>query len=210
MVVGAFLVRSRVIDPKDSSPAKSGGPAHGAVLTVGCAPELADVCAAAAGKDLQVFADPVDLDNAAKAASDIDAWLTYGPAPAMVNAQASGQTKIYERGTVVATGRLAVVAPADRGFALAKRCRLPQLSWRCLVQSAGVGWSTIAPTNPQLGGTVRVGVGDPASALGAALVGPMALATSGQSDPGIDEIDVNAVNRAVASVDQLPAGDELN
>lgn len=210
MVVGAFLVRSQVIEHKDSSPAKSNGPAHGSVLTVGCAPELADVCAAAAGKGLEVFTDPVDLDNAATAASTIDAWLTYGPAPGMVNAEASGQAKAYGSGTVLASGRLAVLAPADRALALAKHCRLLKLSWRCLVQSAGVSWSTIAPANPQLGGTVKVGVGDPASALGAVLVGPMALATSGQSDPGIEDIDTNGVTRAVASVDQLPAGDELN
>ena len=58
-------------------------------------------------------------------------------------------------------------------------------------------------------GTVKVGVGEPSSALGTILAGPLALATSTQQDPGIDDIKTNAVGRAVASVEQQPPGDEL-
>ncbi len=209
MVAGAFVVRSKLIDSTDGSRQRRGTRATGTSLTVACAPELTEVCDAARGSDIRVLPNSLDVDDAADSAPSIDAWLTYGPAPAIVNADAADQQKVFEAGTVVASARLAVVAPDDRVAALVKHCRAAKLTWSCLVRSAGLSWSAVAPDNPRLQGTVKVGVGDPASALGAILSGPLALATATQRDPGIDDIDAKSVARVVASVDQKPSGDEL-
>lgn len=210
MVVGAFVVRSKVIDDsKSGSSRRSGTPSSGTRLTIACAPELTDVCDAVQGGDIRVLSKPLDVHDAAAAAPNIDAWLTYGPAPAIVNADAADQQKVYEAGTVVASARLAVVAPDDRVAALNKYCRAAKLTWSCLVRAAGLSWSAVAPNDARLQGTVKVGVGNPSSALGSILTGPLALATANQSDPGIDDIDSKAVERVVSSVDQAPPDDEL-
>jgi hypothetical protein len=207
MVGGAYLVRSRIIDSGDSSSQRQ-DTASGSVLTIGCAPELTNVCAAVASKDLRVLPDSIDIDEAASAASTLDAYLIYGPAPGIVNAAASDQAKVFDDGTVVGSGRLGVVAPADRVAALAKHCSAAKLTWACLVRSARSSWSTIAPTE-QFQGSVKIGVGKPNSALSAILVAPLALATAKVQDPGIEDIDTKAVARVVASVDQQASEDEL-
>ncbi|MDQ6696869.1 MAG: hypothetical protein M3Z46_05365 [Actinomycetota bacterium] len=207
MVGGAYFVRSRVIDSDSSS---GDGVKPPAFFTVGCVPELMSVCEAAASKKLHVLSNPVDVDNAAASAPKMDAWLTYADGPGMVNAASSSSSgQVFNDGPLVAAGRLSVLTTADREAALRRSCAAVKLTWRCLVRSAGRNWSAVAPSSTQLGGTVKIGVGDPRSTLGAILVGPLALATARGSDPSIDDIDTKAVTRVVASVDQQASEDEV-
>ena len=59
---------------------------------------------------------------------------------------------------------------------MTRHCRVSTLTWKCLIDAAGDDWSSIAPNQTQLQGTVKVGVGEPSSALGSILAGPLALA----------------------------------
>ena len=205
MIGGALFLQSRRDGDNGGSGPKRSKQSSGDTVTVACAPELMGVCGALASKGVKVFKDPVDLDNAVSAAPTIDAWLTYGPAPGMVNAGANN--KVFGNGEVVASGRLAVVTSIERAAALEKDCKVSAITWKCLVQSAGVDWNRIDPALP---GTVKIGVGNLSSALGTILVGPLALATADGPDPGIDEIDTKATGQVLSSVDQKPVEDELS
>ncbi len=185
LVAGALVVRNHFIDHPDKTADRiiKGSPAM-----IGCAPELSDVCTRLAADGVDVTADPVDLDDAAKAVKPaggqpgIDGWLTYDGSGAVVNFDAP---QAYGGSTVVASEQIGILIPSDRGAALTAACGT--LSWKCLAKNAGHAWPTVAPSRG-LQGTVKIGIGDPRSALAAQLLGPLAVGSADVADPSPDEV----------------------
>lgn len=208
LVAGAYYARTRLIDKKSTTDVQTDRDRQGGGRAlVACEPELVDVCRALAGAGVQATTDPLDLDGAQKASGSIAAWLTYGPAPAMVNAAAT--QRLFGAGLTVGQARLAVVTSPDRALALSRRCGEAKLTWTCLIRFAGTSWDQVAPGQAALVGTVKVGVGRPTTGLGTILLGPAAAATARVADPGVDDIDTSAVRRLSTSGDPADTSDEL-
>ena len=149
MVAGALYVRARIDDDGGSAGNRGGG--SGGTLV--CAPELEEACREAN--------DDVTVEDAAATAErlltadafDQDGWATPGPWPAMVDAlrSAAGRPTLFgDGGEVVASSRMALVAPPDA----------PQ-GWRAMGEAVGAG-------------DLDLGWRDPASGLGLLQVGAFA------------------------------------
>jgi hypothetical protein len=148
MVAGALWVRGRIDDDD------SGGGGGGGTRALVCAPEVAEACRA--------ISDAVTVEDAAATAQGLltaerfaaDGWATPGPWPEMVDAlrSSAGRPTLFDDGgEVVASSRMAVVAPPD----------LPQ-GWRAVGDAVG-------------GGGLRLGWRDPTTGFGVLQVGAFAV-----------------------------------
>jgi hypothetical protein len=145
MVAGALYARGRIDDDGGE-----GGGSGGRVRLV-CAPELATACEEA-DAEVRIEDAAVTADRLVAAeTADLDAWVTPGPWPAIVDALRvpAGRAPLFERDTrSLAASRLGVVGPED----------LEGTAWEALGRQVGEG-------DPRLGWR------DPASGLGLLHVG---------------------------------------
>ena len=145
MVAVALLVRS-LLDG-DGGDDGGSGPNEEQAVTLLCADELAEVCAALEDEGLaEVTIEPVgvtvDRLGAVDGELEADAWLTLDPFPQQVNDRrlfATGNALFGEPLSTGASTGLALVAQDDRGAALEADCA--EVGWACVGDAAGEPWA---------------------------------------------------------------------
>lgn len=176
LVAVAVLVRSAIVGGSDGGDGGSGdGPP-----VVACTPELAAVCDALADDGrITPASSSLDLDEAAVPPAEIDAWITWDPAPAIANidAEQANQPEPWSDPVALGGGVLGVLGTEA---AIEAACD-GQVSWTCL-GDAGIE------------GTTAIGVGEPTTAEGLVRLAPLAQATADDpfdgfsTDPNLDAI----------------------
>jgi hypothetical protein len=179
LIAAAVLVRQWLTDRGDDDAGGGGSGSNRPV--VACTVELADVCDALAAAGA-IAADPPELDSAGAATPDdqIDAWITWDPAPQLAGYDADGRTPTatWTEVEVLATAALAAAAQAET---FAEACGA-EVTWTCLAESGAADQPT------------TTGVGEPATAEGSARLLPLARALSEDDDPGTtDDIALRAL-----------------
>jgi len=163
LVAVALLVRSAIVGGDDGG--GSGGGAGDGRPTVACEPDLAEVCELLA-RDGVIGADPptLSLADAAAPPDDVDAWITWDPAPALADFDAGGDGVWAETG-LLASGPLRLLGTAPD---LDVACGT-EPPWTCLQEAAEAGQA--------------IGVGDPTTAEGLARLLPVARTYATDDDP---------------------------
>jgi hypothetical protein len=182
LIVVAIFIRGLLVDDdggggSDGTKTDDGG----GLPVVACTPDLIAVCDELAA-DGRIADDPpeLDLSGAAKPPSEVDAWITWSPAPAIANF-AAGQPKVWEDPTVLASATEGVLIDQGSLDALPASCR-SKATWACL-----------ADASPEL----SVGVGDPRSSEGIARLAP--LARTFASDDDFSTLDTDGLRDLIAS-----------
>src|SRR5690606_14409845 len=125
----------------------------------------------------------LDLPDAAEPDDEIDAWITWNPAPQVANFAHSqrGVPAVWGEPVPLGSAPEGVLISGTDDAALRRRCQ-EGLTWPCLAGSVD---------------DLTVGVGDPASAEGLARLAPFASALAEGDDPAT--LDVGALDRVVRS-----------
>lgn len=182
LIALAIFVRGLLVDDDEGGATKGDkGDDGGSLPVVACTPDLASVCDALAA-DGKVAEEPpsLDLSGAAQPPSEVDAWITWSPAPEIANF-AAGQPKVWEEPEVLGSAREAVLIDEASARELAASCR-SEPTWSCLAAAA-----------PGL----AIGVGDPATAEGIARLAP--LARTFTTDDDYTALDTEALRDLIAS-----------
>ena len=186
LIALAIFVRGLVADDGDSG--GSDGPKRGEdeVPVVACTPDLIEVCDALAADGL-IAKDPpqLDLSGAAAPAAEIDAWITWNPAPQIANFEVQPD-RVWQTPKVLGSAVEAVLIDDTSVQALPAACRTDP-SWSCL-----------AAASPGL----SVGVGDPATADGIARLAPFARTFT--TDDDYTALDTEGLVDLISS----PPGDQ--
>jgi hypothetical protein len=155
LVVGAYVVRTRVIEDDD---AEADGPSSRPATELVCVRDLEAVCRALDVEGVDVVVEDADttLRRLTTAEQDeLGLWLTIDPYPAMVTRLRTSAGRDDPAWTTreVATSRLALVTrdPA-KATALGAACPTEAARWPCLGELAGEPWATVEPA---IGGDVR-------------------------------------------------------
>lgn len=225
MVVGALLIRNALDGNSDTGTASPGDPPSGDnSFQLICSSEFQEVCnSIASDKDnqnkLTVTIEPagVTLDRLAKATDDQmpDAWLTLDPFPAMLDETRDRTTSFGPATTttqVLSTTASAVAVIDAKAGALQESCAEESIA-TCVGRLAGKTWADVG--DPSLGGSLKLGISDPATEASgllsfadgmAGLLGTTDIDSGQYSDP-----DVRAwVRNIVANSQTFPAGSALN
>ena len=164
LIAVAVLVRSAFAGG-DGGGGGGNGSGNGDLPVVACTPDLAAVCDALVADD-RIAADPqtLDLADAAAPPPEVDAWITWDPAPAIANIDADqeNQPEPWSKPVALAGGVLGVLGTAQEIEAACPG----GTTWRCIGE-AGID------------GTSTIGVGDPTTSEGLVRLGPLAFATAG-------------------------------
>lgn len=185
MVVGATAVRNRMEDKENRA---------STVLRLVCATELGPVCEAIAGDEaagrIEVTVEPAAVTSdrlssgseGAAAAQEIDGWLVTAPWPVIVaeTRGRAGMEPLVSAGPVLGRSPVVMAVWPDRGAVLARHCKAPQVTWRCLGDNAGRRWEELGgqPT----WGPVKPGHPAVSSATGLAVLGGATAGYFGRSD----------------------------
>jgi hypothetical protein len=147
MIVGAWLIRSEVIDDDGGASGDDGPPPTEREIV--CVSDLRDACNAVANNldlDIRIESASTALDALAalEDPSDAPIWITIEPFPAMVDSlrEIRGAPELGAEQLPVASSRIALVIPADRAPTLLAFCGDP-IQWRCVGENAGQEWTTI-------------------------------------------------------------------
>lgn len=193
-VIGAFVlialaivVRSLLVGDDDGG--GSDGPKKsndGTLPVVACTPELIEVCDTLAAEG-RIADDPPELDlpKAAQPPSDIDAWITWNPAPQIANFVHSPTLtpRIWSTAEAFGSASEVILADGSTATSLASDCKATT-TWACLGELA-----------PEL----SIGVGDPATSEGIARLAPFAQAFATEDDPAtLDDGALDAIVRSPA------------
>lgn len=180
LIALAIFVRGRFAD--DGGGGSDGpGKQDGGLPVVACTPDLIELCDALAD-DGQIARDPVTLDLADASApdADVDAWITWSPAPQLANFEVQPD-KVWQEPEVLGSAASSVLIDAASAAGLPSACR-SNPTWACLGQAA-----------PAL----SVGVGDPATAEGIARLAPFARTFTTDDDYTL--LDTDALDDLIAS-----------
>lgn len=145
LVAAAIVLRATVFDHDGSGGSGRGGSRP----VVACTKDLASVCdaLAAAGR---IAADPptLDLDGAAAPPADLDGWITWDPAPGIVNLDAPGT---WASSRPLGGADLALATRTVSPLVLPSGCAPAAPTWACLARAAlddglglGIGPATTA------------------------------------------------------------------
>jgi len=157
LVAAGVLARAAIDDGDDDDDGAGGSGGGGGDLVVACVPELRAACEALGGVDDLRVEPPGDT---IAAGTGVDAWVTLDPWPAM-----SPGGPVAGDAVPVASTPLVLLA---RTAALPSSCT-GEPDWACVVDAPGAA----APALP-----------DPASALGALVLGHAAAGWSAATRPG--------------------------
>jgi hypothetical protein len=178
LVVAAVVVRDRLDD---------GGGGGGGGTTVACPRELARACAALADDHtVRVEEAGTTADRLARSSPDgagIDVWLVPRPWAELVADRRArdGRGRLTGRpSAVIARTPVAVAAWDDRARALERGACRGTLGWRCLGDAAERPWADMG--GDPAWGAVRVGLADPHTATGLAVLGGAVAGFYGRSD----------------------------
>jgi hypothetical protein len=159
LIVGALLIRRNVIEGGDDGDSDD-GPEPTEELV--CLTELADVCASLGENhpDLTIRVEAAGATLARIAEGEpAPMWVTFAPFPAMADGAPYGADP-----EVLASSRLAVATPVERGDVLATACASAPL-WQCIGDAAGEPWSALG--GEAAWGPVKPSVGNAGSSAGA-------------------------------------------
>ncbi|HWJ97550.1 MAG TPA: hypothetical protein VNQ33_05280, partial [Acidimicrobiales bacterium] len=190
-VIGAFALIALAIFIRGLLVSDDGGgsdgpkqSSSGGAPVVACTPELLAVCEAMAADGL-IADDPpaLDLPDAAAPPSDVDAWVTWNPAPQIANyvSSRSGTTSVWSTTEAFGSAPEVILADGSTATNLAADCR------------ATTTWACLGGLAPEL----SIGVGDPATSEGIARLAPFAQAFAADDDPST--LDVGALDAIVRS-----------
>jgi hypothetical protein len=161
LVVGAVLIRNRIIDGNGGG--GGGGDGGDGGVTLACVTELEEACAALADAedDVEVVVEDAGttLEKLTAGDSGYNGWLTFDPWPAVVAAGRPAQS-LGDPGAGLAAAELLIAVPDN-----ADPCGGP-VTWRCLGENAAV----------------NVGLPPPESALGLLLLGNAVSGYFGRTD----------------------------
>jgi hypothetical protein len=187
LVVGAVVLRGRIDD--DGAGGAGGRP------TVACPPELADACATLDDDfDVRVeeAGETADRLTAAGGERDdeVDVWLAPAPWAGLVEdrrALARREPLVGRPSAVIARSPVAVAAWDDRAEALEDGICEGPITFRCLGNAAERPWASVGGEPPW--GQVHVGLTDPHSATGLAVLGGAATGFFGTDDYSSNDFD---------------------
>ncbi|HVE46623.1 MAG TPA: hypothetical protein VNA57_07750 [Acidimicrobiales bacterium] len=196
MVFGAVALRDRLDQDREKA---------ATVLRLVCATELGPACQAMANDDdagrLEVTVEPAGVttdrlsgDDGAKAALELDGWLVTAPWPALV-AEASrraSRASPVKAGPVLARSPVVLAVWPERANVLAKHCRVPAVSWRCLGDNAGRKWDELG--GQATWGPVKPGHREVSSATGVVVVAAATAAFFQEAGGAIDLRDDGYLN----------------
>jgi len=210
LVVGALIIHGDI----DLGGGGGGGsePAAGKIL---CAQELVAACEVLkrdAGVDFDVEPAGTTLATLKSAADSsafpYDGWLTF-------SRDAEIARDVRDRGNLspilgtplgpIARSPLVLTVWNDRAAVLKQRCN-DTITWKCVGDVAGKGWSTIGGQGAW--GDVKVGHADPnATAEGLAVIGQEAVQYFGRSGLSTDDFDDDAFYSWFTQLEQaVPVG----
>jgi hypothetical protein len=154
LIVAAVAVRSLLAG--DDGPASGGGGGSAARPVVACTPDLRSVCEAlVADGAITAAPGPLDLAGAAEPPAEVTGWITWDPAPGVVNFDRPDTW--LAPGVPLASAPLGVLAASGPG-----QCP-PTTTWAaCVVAGADAG--------------LAVGIGPGTTAQGLARLEPVARA----------------------------------
>ncbi|HUP69852.1 MAG TPA: hypothetical protein VM142_08550 [Acidimicrobiales bacterium] len=192
MVAGAVAVRNRMDDKEERATT---------VLRIVCATELAPACEAMAEDEetgrLEVTVEPAAETaerlstgpEGATASRQIDGWLVTAPWPAIV-AEARGRAglePLVSAGPVLARSPVVMAVWPERGIVLARHCKVPEVTWRCLGDNAGRRWEELGgqPT----WGPLKPGHPEVSSATGLPVLGAATAGYFGRADVVRSDLD---------------------
>ncbi len=176
LVVAAIVIRSMLVGDDGSDGGSAGGAGGGGGRTsavVACDPDLTEVCEAlAANGSITPAAGSLSLADAAEPPPEVDAWITWDPAPGIANVDAPGT---WAGSDHVGGASLAVLVAGGPGA-----CGT-DADWSCVVALADQGGS--------------VGVGEGTSAQSLARLYPVAraLVPDGGDFRSISALDLRRV-----------------
>ena len=184
MVGGALYFVTRDSGGGTGSDGTDPGNDPGGKVRIACIAELESVCKVVAAKHPEIALTVEDAGTTEAAlvpagVAPYDAWITFDPWPGMVDAgrdQKNMRPWFGTAPTALASTPLVAVMPGDRYAALVKVCGKGTATWTCVATYAGQSWGAFASGSPgaDTWGTLKVGVGDPDSGLGALFVGQVA------------------------------------
>lgn len=168
LIAVALLVRSWLGDDGAGSSTGSGGGrgGSGGRPVVACTPDLAVVCEALVD-DGRIAEDPptLDLDSGAEAPDPaIDAWITWDPAPRLVNENAREGIAVWADGAPLGSAPLGVLLPSEDREDQESEC-----GWDCLTERILEDGRVVA-------------VGEPTTAGGLARWRPVARSLAAEVD----------------------------
>lgn len=147
MIVGAWLIRSEVIDDDGGVSGDDDPPPTEREIV--CVSDLKAACDALAdARDLEIrienAGDTLDALAALDDPSEAPVWITLEPFPEMVDSLRTirGAPEIGAGQLDVASSRISLVIPNDRAPTLLAFCGDP-IQWRCMGENAGQEWTTI-------------------------------------------------------------------
>ena len=218
MVVGALAVRDRM-DEEDERAST--------VLRIVCASELGPACEAmardeAAGRlEVTIEAAGVTADRlgsaaAGSAAAELDGWLVTAPWPAIVAEarQRGGMEPLVSTGPVLARSPVVMAVWPERGAVLARFCKAPEVTWRCLGDHAGRRWEELG--GQATWGPLKPGHPDVSSANGLPVLGAASAGYFGRTDVTRADLDddgfrdwLTRLERSIPSRSASPLEDML-
>jgi hypothetical protein len=180
MVVAAVVIRQAIDDDEGGGDDDAGAP-----LVVVCADDLADACGSF-GADVEVRAEPAEATAAAIAdgtlGADVDAWVTSTAWLEVVDARTPDA--IGARRAVATSPTVMATAPG-RFDAISDLCAADDI-WSCLGDAAGQDWADLGDGTHAEWRELKVGLTDPATALG-----PSGLAAAASGFFGTTEFAAN-------------------
>lgn len=184
LIAVALLVRSWLADDDAEGGGSAGGSGGGSngQPVVACTSDLAAICEALAD-DGRIAEDPPTLDLAdSDDPPTVDGWITWDPAPFVVNENAGQGASIWSEPEVLGSAPLGVLLYPDDDTEFDTDC-----NWTCITERVGQDWP--------------VGVGSPSTSEGLARWRPLAQALVDASDgaAGIPQARIDAILNSPAN-----------
>lgn len=152
LVAAALVLRAQLADGPASARRSDGTTG---TPVVACTPDLQDICDALVDADLIEGTTPFDLADAARPDPAVDGWITWDPAPAIVDFDAAGT---WIDPTVLGSSPAVLLLPGPLADDLRDGCDGTE-SWACVAVDGA--------------STFTLGVGSPTTAEGLARLGAL-------------------------------------
>lgn len=162
LIVAAIVVRAQLTD--DPTAARRSNGSTG-TPTVACTPDLQPICDALVDQGRIEAAAPFDLKDAKNPDAAVDGWITWDPAPGIVDADPDARGTWVDP-AVLGSSPAVVLLPGSLAADLKDGC------------TGGSSWACVAEAG---GSQLTLGVGSPTTAEGLARLGALGpgLAPSG-------------------------------
>jgi hypothetical protein len=181
LIVLALTARSFFGDDDEGGSGSKQDGDGGGLPVIACTSDLRSLCDALEA-DGVIAEDPpaLDLSEASQPPTEIDAWITWNPAPQIANFDA-GSTAVWSTPAVLGSATQAVLTDPTTRAGLPADCSTTP-TYECLAGAAP---------------GASIGVGEPATSEGIARLAPFALALAPEGD--YNQLDADALDDLVLS-----------